>query len=155
MNFDQWNGCTNKIYFQDMEQLQNLTKYDMPEVSEMITSYFSGSTEKQNCRPGKQSKKSKSSWANSMWISAVRYRIPASGPAIFSVYIKMLLFNILLHFSITIACNLNFCSNPTAIFLFSFFSYWGYAVAYLRVIHFRIIYTFFVIKARRRCSFKQ
>ncbi|KAK7603567.1 hypothetical protein V9T40_003566 [Parthenolecanium corni] len=45
----------------DMEQLQNLTKYDMPEVSEMITSFFSGSNEKQNCRPSKQSKKSKSS----------------------------------------------------------------------------------------------
>ncbi len=44
-----------------MEQLQNLTKYDMPEVSEMITSFFSGGNEKQNCRAGKPSKKNKNS----------------------------------------------------------------------------------------------
>lgn len=41
-----------------MEQLQNLTKYDMPEVSEMITSFFSGNAaDKQNCRTAKQNKK--------------------------------------------------------------------------------------------------
>lgn len=46
----------------DMEQLQDLTKYDMPEVSEMITSFFSGSTpDKQSYRPNKQKKESKRS----------------------------------------------------------------------------------------------
>jgi hypothetical protein len=30
-----------------MEQLNNLTKYDMPEMSEMITSFFTGNDNKQ------------------------------------------------------------------------------------------------------------
>lgn len=68
-------GVSIRIYFQDMEQLQNLTKYDMPEVSEMITSFFSGSNEKQNCRPSKQSKKSKSSWSELFCLN-FRYSLP-------------------------------------------------------------------------------
>lgn len=42
----------------EMEQFSNLTKYDMPEMSEVITSFFGGGNE-QKARPVKQSKKSK------------------------------------------------------------------------------------------------
>lgn len=42
----------------EMEQFSNLTKYDMPEMSEVITSFFGGGNE-QKTRSIKQSKKSK------------------------------------------------------------------------------------------------
>lgn len=35
---------------QEVEQFPSFTKYDMPEVSEMITSFFSGANDKQNNR---------------------------------------------------------------------------------------------------------
>lgn len=43
-----------------MEQLNNLTKYDMPEMSEVITSFFGGS-DKQKPKAVKASKKSSKS----------------------------------------------------------------------------------------------
>lgn len=51
-----------------MEQLQNLTKYDMPEVSEMITKYFSSNKEKPSTsRAVKQAKKeNKRNWVTKM-----------------------------------------------------------------------------------------
>lgn len=41
-----------------MEQLNNLTKYDMPEMSELITSFFGGA-DKQKAKSIKPAKKSK------------------------------------------------------------------------------------------------
>jgi ER membrane protein complex subunit 7 len=40
-----------------MEQLNNLTKYDMPDMSEMITSFMSGGQEKPKLKASKASKK--------------------------------------------------------------------------------------------------
>ncbi|KAJ9582061.1 hypothetical protein L9F63_003644 [Diploptera punctata] len=48
-------NITGKINLNEMEQLNNF-KYDMPEVSEVLTSFFTGS-EKQKPRAVKQSKK--------------------------------------------------------------------------------------------------
>jgi ER membrane protein complex subunit 7 len=47
------------VFLQEMEQLNNLTKYDMPEMSEVITSIFSGGRDKPKQKAVSNSKATK------------------------------------------------------------------------------------------------